>query len=185
MPDLKLTTVLVLLQALRILCHLWAKCGAAFVKSKEETENNGEPKLARQCHLSVAMKYHSFVTRHLMAHPGSPGDRVRWVLDFDRCTRAKARAYFQAGWLWGEALFKAVTKDVDLLWRTTGVGVSKALPEPIETQPTEMSPDHEPPLRRSVLKRPSLAPLIRRRKGEAKDLRRHLHHAALICSPVT
>eukprot|EP00971_Amphidinium_carterae_P225169 4466414-Amphidinium_carterae.1 len=58
-------------------------------------------------------------------------ETVRWVLDRDQQTRAKARSLHLEGFPYGEALSAARETHLAVLWTTTSIGVSSAAPRPL------------------------------------------------------
>ena len=60
-----------------------------------------------------------------LQHPGPAEAAVRWLLDRDRQTRAKARTLYAAGWPWGEALEQAREVHCAVLWTLGNTGISR------------------------------------------------------------
>ena len=73
--------------------------GTAKVDSKVEYDSAASAyKKVRDIHLSQSTAYYDFVLQKCMEHPGREDQTIRWILDRDRQTRAKARTMFTAGW---------------------------------------------------------------------------------------
>ena len=129
LPAVKIGNVISFLKCIQLMTNLWAWCGAALVDSKTEVEpGTSTPQKVRQCHLSICLRYFSFVMERLLQHPGPLAEKLLWAYDRDRQTRNKARTLFQQGWPWGEAMVQAFTKDLALEWRVTGVGITNRTP---------------------------------------------------------
>ena len=82
----------------------------------------GKPKKVRQCHMSVSLRYLSFVQRKAQQFRGTPRDRLNWAIDRDRATRNTARTLFLKGYAWVEAIVHALGHECKLNWRISGVG---------------------------------------------------------------
>eukprot|EP00971_Amphidinium_carterae_P290146 5760948-Amphidinium_carterae.1 len=52
---------------------------------------------------SEGLAYHAFCTQKALEHPGSQQETIRWLLDRDQQTRAKARSLHLEGYPYGEA----------------------------------------------------------------------------------
>eukprot|EP00971_Amphidinium_carterae_P274524 5447534-Amphidinium_carterae.1 len=66
-----------------------------------------------------------------MEHPGPAQETIRWILDRDRHTRAKARSLHIDGSPWCEALRVARETHLAVAWTSTSIGVSSAAPRQI------------------------------------------------------
>eukprot|EP00971_Amphidinium_carterae_P344290 6484593-Amphidinium_carterae.1 len=64
-------------------------------------------------------------------------ETIKWVLDRDLQTRAKARSLHIEGFPYGEALRAARETHLAVLWTTTSIGVSASAPR--QLTPTDVS----------------------------------------------
>ena len=127
LPDITFHTLCQLLQAVGLMCNLWVLTGTEMVSSREHREEaTHAPKKVAQIHLTVATSYRDFILRKAIEHPGPMKLTIRWLLERDRQTRAKARAIYAAGYPFGEALLKARDHDCQVLWTCGAPGISTA-----------------------------------------------------------
>ena len=118
LPDVNISDILILLNALRLLVTAWAQAGTCKVPSKLLYDDvHKEYKKVRTCHLSKSTAYFSFVWRKAQAFKGSPNTCIEWVLDRHRNTVNKARELYLAGWPWGEALQQCTETHCLVLWQ--------------------------------------------------------------------
>ena len=121
----KLSTVLDLLFAVQMLVHALALAGLDLVDSKV---NPG--KKTRQCSLTQAYWYRSFIWSSVRQHPkvhSQPSVVINWVVERDRQTRLKAQQLFEQGWPFGEALQQVCETSLSVLW-TVGNEVGATAP---------------------------------------------------------
>ena len=126
MKDVQFNTVLQVLLAFRLLTNGWAMTGTAKVDSRIEYDSaQGAYKKVREIHLSQSTAYYDFVYQKCMEHPGSEGQIIRWIIERDRQTRAKARTMFTSGWPFGEALTNAREVSCAVLWTCGSPGIPR------------------------------------------------------------
>ena len=121
LPDLSFKTVVQLLWAMKIMSNLWIMTGAEKVESKESPG-----KRVCQIPMTAATSYADFFMRKAMEHPGPMRLTIRWLIQRDRQTRAKARQLYAAGYPYGEALIRARDIDCQVLWTCGAPGIAGA-----------------------------------------------------------
>ena len=123
-----LNTVLDLLFAVQMLVHAMAIAGLDLVDSKTSAG-----KKVRQCSLTQAYWYRSFIWTHVRQHPrvqSQPTLVIKWVCERDRQTRLKAQQLFEQGWPFGEALQHVCETSMSVLW-TVGNEAGASSPVPV------------------------------------------------------
>jgi len=129
LPDVHFYCTLTLMEAVRLMTNGWALTGNTMVESKTYFDNvAGQFKKVQNCHLSQAISYYDFVFRKAVEYVGSDDAKVRWVLERDRQTRAKAKNLYAAGWPWGEAIHEAKDKHCLVLWTIGNTGSNARAP---------------------------------------------------------
>ena len=132
LPDISFDNAMRLLAAFRLMTNGWALTGYSDVESKSEFDNQSREFIkVKNCHLKDAIGYYDFVFRKAQEHGGPDQAVIRWIIDRDRQTRAKARSLYAQGWPWGEALVQAKDVHCGVLWTVAGTGVSQARPQPV------------------------------------------------------
>ena len=129
LPDIHFTGMLQLFEALKLLTNGWALTGYGKVESKLEFDQaSGKFMQVANCHLTQAIAYFDFVFRKAAEHKGSDDAKIRWLLERDRQTRAKAKNLYSQGWPWGEAICESKDKHCLVLWTLGHQGANGAQP---------------------------------------------------------
>ena len=125
-PDRRFQCVLDVMYAVRLMTNSWAMAGAHKVESKTEWDSASSCyKQVREVHLTQSIGYYDFVFEKAWEHPGPERATVRWLLDRDRRTRAKARSMFAQGFPYGEALQQCRDTQCLVLWQVSSNGLVK------------------------------------------------------------
>eukprot|EP00971_Amphidinium_carterae_P182711 3625691-Amphidinium_carterae.1 len=69
--------------------------------------------------LSAGLAYYAFCCQKVLEHPGPQQETIRWLLDRDQQTGAKARSLHLEGFPDGEALRASRETHLAVMWTTT------------------------------------------------------------------
>jgi hypothetical protein len=134
LPDMYFDSVMKFMSAVKLMTNGWALTGYMMVTSKTQfDQTTAAYKQVRNCHLTEAIAYYDFVFRKALEFHGSETNKIMWLTDRDRQTRAKAKSLYAAGFPWGEAMTHAKDQDCIVLWTIAT--------DPMGNKPSAVIPD--------------------------------------------